>query len=94
MPTAIRVPSPPFVKVLVLKRYGRQYGLKTFVETGTFMGNTTASMAEVIPKCRYCRIVERTYVACSATARRPRSVVLVEDARGHHIGQIGALVAL
>ena len=28
------------------------------VETGTFMGNTTASMAEVIPKCHYCRIVQ------------------------------------
>lgn len=51
MPKVTYVPSPPFVKAIALKRYARQYGLKTFVETGTFLGDTTDAMADVMPTC-------------------------------------------
>lgn len=37
-------PPPATVKRLILRRYGERYGLHTFVETGTFRGNTVAIM--------------------------------------------------
>jgi hypothetical protein len=152
IPAVIYLPSPPFVKVLALKRYARQYGLKTFVETGTFMGNTTASMADVMARCitvelsnqlherALARFRDRANIHCvlgnsaqaipailqsldepalfwldahysggitadggadpiidelTAIFSHPvyrRSVVLVDDARGHSIDRIGALV--
>jgi hypothetical protein len=38
------VPPPPAVKQQVLRSYAQQYGLRTFVETGTFFGDTTAAL--------------------------------------------------
>jgi hypothetical protein len=38
------VPPPPEVKQRVLRSYAQQYGLRTFVETGTFLGDTTAAL--------------------------------------------------
>src|SRR5207248_7376226 len=38
------VPPPPEVKQQVLRRHAKQYGLRTFVETGTFFGDTTAAL--------------------------------------------------
>ncbi|HEY2374039.1 MAG TPA: hypothetical protein VGH82_16080 [Gaiellaceae bacterium] len=38
------IPPPPEVKQHVLLEYTRRYGLGTFVETGTFLGDTAAAM--------------------------------------------------
>jgi hypothetical protein len=38
------IPPPPEVKQQVLRAHARQYGLRTFVETGTFFGDTTAAL--------------------------------------------------
>jgi hypothetical protein len=37
-------PPPPEVKRKTLRSYARSYGLRTFVETGTFMGDTSEAM--------------------------------------------------
>jgi hypothetical protein len=39
------VPPPPEVKQDILRRYATQFGLRTFVETGTFFGDSTAAVA-------------------------------------------------
>lgn len=39
------VPPPPPAKIRELRRYARTYRLRTFVETGTFFGDTTAALA-------------------------------------------------
>jgi hypothetical protein len=38
------VPPPPEVKKRVLLSYARDFGLRTFIETGTFLGDTTAAV--------------------------------------------------
>jgi hypothetical protein len=47
----IYVPSAPFVKAIALRRYARTFGLETFVETGTFRGETTAAVADLFQRC-------------------------------------------
>jgi hypothetical protein len=45
------VPASQRVKVTALRRYAREYGLKNFVETGTYLGDTTASLAPMFSGC-------------------------------------------
>jgi hypothetical protein len=47
----IYVPSAPFVKIIALRRYARTFRLQTFVETGTFLGETTAAVADLFQRC-------------------------------------------
>lgn len=37
-------PPPPFVKRQTIRSYARRYGLRSFVETGTFYGDTAAAV--------------------------------------------------
>jgi hypothetical protein len=47
----IYVLSPPDIKVRAIKRYARDYRLDCFIETGTFLGATTAAMASAVRRC-------------------------------------------
>jgi hypothetical protein len=47
----IYIPAPPFVKAIALRRYARTFALETFVETGTFFGDTTAAVADLFGRC-------------------------------------------
>jgi hypothetical protein len=45
------LPASGRVKVAALRRYARDYGLETFVETGTYLGDTTAALASIFSQC-------------------------------------------
>jgi hypothetical protein len=45
------IPTPPAVKVLAIRRYARMFGLKTFVETGTYLGDTVAGVLDQFDAC-------------------------------------------
>jgi hypothetical protein len=44
------VPPPPEVKQRLLRGYARRFDLHTFIETGTFMGDTTAALAKHVSR--------------------------------------------
>jgi len=44
------VPPPPAVKQRVLRAYAKRFELRTFVETGTFLGDTTAAMKPYVDR--------------------------------------------
>jgi hypothetical protein len=39
------------VKVLAIRRYARSYGLRSFVETGTYLGDTVAGVLDQFDDC-------------------------------------------
>src|SRR5580704_3945611 len=43
--------TPALVKIRALRHYAKEYELRTFVETGTFLGNTTAAIAHLFDQC-------------------------------------------
>jgi hypothetical protein len=45
------VPPPPSAKHAAIRRYGRDHHLRTFVETGTYLGDTTAAVADDFAEC-------------------------------------------
>jgi hypothetical protein len=44
------IPPPPYVKHEMLKRHAREFNLDTFVETGTYLGDTVYAMRHVCNK--------------------------------------------
>ena len=61
------VPPPPFVKQRLLRQCAARYRLRTFVETGTFAGETTAALAASVE-----RIISIELDAALAEAARVR----------------------
>jgi hypothetical protein len=47
----INLITPPLVKIRALQHYAGEFGLRTFVETGTFVGDTTAAVARSFDRC-------------------------------------------
>jgi hypothetical protein len=45
------VPPPPAAKHAAIRRYGRDHYLRTFVETGTYLGDTTVAVADNFAEC-------------------------------------------
>ena len=44
------MPPPPYVKQAILRKHAREFNLNTFVETGTFLGDTVCAMRCVCEK--------------------------------------------
>ena len=47
---SLYLPSTPFVKVVALRHYAKIFGPRVFVETGTFLGDTTAAVADLFER--------------------------------------------
>jgi hypothetical protein len=58
------VPASPKVKILALRQYARRYNLKTFVETGTYLGDTIAALAPNFLRCFTIEIEPMVYERC------------------------------
>jgi hypothetical protein len=48
---SLYLPSTPFVKVVALRHHAKTFGPRVFVETGTFVGDTTAAVADLFQRC-------------------------------------------
>lgn len=74
------LPSPPFVKVIALRRYARHFGLQVFIETGTAAGETTAGVADLFQRCTTIELSEHLHArAASRFARLPHVLCLRGD---------------
>lgn len=49
--STVNIPSSPLVKILAIRWYARRFRLKSFVETGTYYGATTAAVAAEFDRC-------------------------------------------
>jgi predicted O-methyltransferase YrrM len=84
------VPAPPDVKQALLIHYGREYGLSSFVETGTFRGGTLAAMR---PHFGQLVSIELEPVLASHARRRFRlfrNVKVIEGDSAHELEKIVA----
>lgn len=51
IPGRMYVPAPPIAKVCAIRWYAQHYGVRFFVETGTYLGDTTAGVANLFERC-------------------------------------------
>jgi hypothetical protein len=50
-PGRIFLPSPPIAKVRAIRFHARRFDIRSFVETGTYYGDTTAAVADAFDRC-------------------------------------------
>jgi hypothetical protein len=75
----IYLPSPPIAKIGAVRWHARHFGLRTFVETGTYHGDTTAAVADVFDRCITIELSQPLHEASRA---RFAAVDKVECLRG------------
>jgi hypothetical protein len=74
------VPSTSFAKIKALRRYARDFGLRTFVETGTFRGDTIAGVASYFEKCFTIELSPELHaLAAARLANEPNAKCLHGD---------------
>jgi hypothetical protein len=83
------VPASPKVKILALRHYARRYNLKTFVETGTYLGDTVAALA---PNFLHCFTIEIEPTVHERCRRRLESFDNVECILGDSALALPAIV--
>ena len=81
----IFLPCPPFVKIIAIRRYARVYALRSFVETGTYLGHTMSGVNDVFDQC---------YTLELSTELHARALALFADRRHIHCVQGDSGVAL
>jgi hypothetical protein len=70
----------PLVKIRALQHYATEYELRTFVETGTFAGNTTAAIAHLFDRCFTIELSEDLHArAVERFAKQPHIICVRGD---------------
>ena len=65
----IYLPSPPCAKLCAIRWHARHYKPKYFIETGTFLGDTTAAVADLFEECLTVELSAELYgKACARFA--------------------------
>jgi hypothetical protein len=77
------VPPPPEVKQDVLLGYVRRFGLRTFIETGTFFGDTTAAMEPHVDRLVTIEVSPELAARARARFAGQERVRIVEGDSGH-----------
>jgi hypothetical protein len=69
-------------KIALLKRYATEYRLRTFVETGTYDGDTSAEMAAFGLEVYTCELSPEFYLRCRVRfGDNPRIHLSLDDSR-------------
>ena len=76
------VPPPPPLKRETLRAYARRFGLTVFVETGTFLGDTTAALKDDFRRVVSIELSEPLYERARRRFARSKNVELLQGDSG------------
>ena len=81
-------PMPNFMKQMTILQYAKVFGVTTFIETGTYEGATTKTMAGFGFQCKSIEISPDYYNAAVATFAGNQSVELFHGDSGALLGEM------
>jgi hypothetical protein len=84
----IYVPSNPMVKVRAIRWHARHYKPRFFVETGTFMGDTTAAVADLFEQCFTIELSDQLYHRASERFAKAGNIRCLQGDSGHIISDL------
>jgi hypothetical protein len=82
-------PPPPIIKQRILRQYAKEYGLRVFVETGTYLGNTVAALRDCFDRLYSIELDE---ALCARAAKRFRSSPHIEILQGDSAAELPRLL--
>jgi hypothetical protein len=86
------IPPPHAAKQEVLRRYAQRYGLKIFVETGTYRGEMVEAMKPLFKKIYSIELSEQLFAAARRRFRWDSHVELIRGDSGRELGRIVATI--
>ncbi len=81
-------PPPHVVKQRVLKTYAKDYGLRVFVETGTYLGDMVEAMRHCFDKIYSIELSEELSLMAKKRFARARHVEIIHGDSGVELGRI------
>ncbi len=78
-------PAPNIVKMNVVKHYVRAYGVRTFIETGTYLGSMLEYIATTGAQCHSVEIDPVIYDRAKSILSRHKNIIL-------HLGDSGVVI--
>lgn len=82
------VPPPPVVKQHTLLEYAQRYGLQTFVETGTYYGDTTEAMRSHFDRVYSIELSDELFARASRRFRNAPDVELLHGDSGEVLPRV------
>jgi hypothetical protein len=82
------IPPPHAAKQQVLRSFAQRYGLKIFVETGTYRGEMVEAMKPLFEKIYSIELSEQLFAAARRRFRWDRHVELIRGDSGQQLGRI------
>jgi hypothetical protein len=82
------VPSPPMAKVCAIRWYARHYKPRFFIETGTFMGDTTAAVADLFEQCFTIELSDQLFQRASERFSKTGNVRCLQGDSGRVISDL------
>jgi virginiamycin A acetyltransferase len=82
------VPSPPSVKQATIKDYARLHGTTTFVETGTFLGDTTTACLDSFERLITIELDEQLFNNAVAKFSQHKKVSVYRGDSGHVLAEV------
>lgn len=81
-------PPPHIVKQNVLKSYAREYGLRVFVETGTYLGDMVEAMRGCFDQIYSIELSEELFRQARARFARDKHIEIIHGDSGVELGKI------
>jgi predicted O-methyltransferase YrrM len=81
-------PPPHIVKQRVLREYAREYGLRIFVETGTYLGDMVEAMRHSFDKLYSIELSEELFLMAKKRFAPARHVAIIHGDSGIELGRI------
>jgi hypothetical protein len=85
-------PAPQLMKEAVLKEYARELHLKTFVETGTYLGDMTAAMRASCDRLYSIELSEELFREARRRFLSDRSVTILQGDSGVKLADVMARI--
>lgn len=82
------IPPPPLVKQAIVKAYQRRFGLRVFVETGTFAGEMTTAMLGRVDRIVSIELDDTWYARAVARFAGRSDVTLLHGDSGTRLGDV------
>jgi hypothetical protein len=87
------VPPPPFVKQAIIKEYQRRFGLRVFVETGTFAGDMIDAVVDRFDRIASIELDPAWHAAAVTRFRAHPNVTLLHGDSGARLRDVLASLA-
>jgi hypothetical protein len=83
-----KIPPPPELKRAVLKDHAQKHGLKVFVETGTFLGDTVEALRGCVDQVYSIELAPALYEKARQRFKDAKNVQLIHGDSGKEIGAL------